>query len=410
MPDGLPLPAHAAHVHGGAPGGPLPDRRHPGRDAADPAGLPVGAVLAQPRRAHLGDGDRRGTRLHVPRLRPGPTGPDQRRHPAPPCPPPRQRPQHDRDDERAAVLAPGDAHRLLRRRDRDGRQHLSRRPQRGAHADAVGQRPQCRLLARQPPAPLPARGHRSRVPLPGHQRRGPGREPQLAPVVDEAPHRPAQALPRVRTRLARAAAAVEPQGARLPAPLRGRAHLGGRESEPLRPECRARPRRVPRVGPRRALRQHPLPRGRRPAVLHHSRPTRLLLVRARVRAVRTGTPEGHLQRAQLMGEPLHRPRRPQARGIPRELHSRAALVHRQAAPGDLGQRCRDGLAPSAPGPKRAAEGGVLCRPGRTRLRERGALLAAARLRVGCRRRRARPLEARVDRGRPARGRYRRPAL
>ena len=45
---------------------------------------------------------------------------------------------------------PGHAHHLLRRRDRHGRQHLSRRPQRRPHADAVDRRPQRRLLARQP--------------------------------------------------------------------------------------------------------------------------------------------------------------------------------------------------------------------------------------------------------------------
>ena len=50
-------------------GGPLPDRRHPGADAGHPRDLPVGAVPAQPRRADAGDGDRRGARLHVPRLR-----------------------------------------------------------------------------------------------------------------------------------------------------------------------------------------------------------------------------------------------------------------------------------------------------------------------------------------------------
>ncbi len=37
---------------------------------------------------------------------------------------------------------------LLRRRDRHGRQHLSRRPRRRAHADAVVARPQRRLLPR----------------------------------------------------------------------------------------------------------------------------------------------------------------------------------------------------------------------------------------------------------------------
>ena len=43
----------------------------------------------------------------------------------------------DRADERPALLAAGHAGHLLRRRDRHGRQHLPRRPQRRAHADAV---------------------------------------------------------------------------------------------------------------------------------------------------------------------------------------------------------------------------------------------------------------------------------
>ena len=41
----------------------------------------------------------------------------------------------------------------------------------------------------QPAAALPPGHHRSRVPLPGGQRRGPGAEPELAAVVDEAAHR-----------------------------------------------------------------------------------------------------------------------------------------------------------------------------------------------------------------------------
>ena len=43
-------------------------------------------------------------------------------------------------------VAAGHARPLLRRRDRHGRQHLPRRPQRRAHADAVERRPQRRLL------------------------------------------------------------------------------------------------------------------------------------------------------------------------------------------------------------------------------------------------------------------------
>ncbi len=87
---------------------------------------------------------------------------------------------------------------LLRRRDRDGRQHLPRRPQRRAHPDAVERRPQRRLLVGEPPAALPAGHHRPRVPLRGGQRRGPAGQPAFAAVVDEAADRAAQAAPGVR--------------------------------------------------------------------------------------------------------------------------------------------------------------------------------------------------------------------
>ena len=107
-------------------------------------------VPAQPRRADARDGDRRGARLHVPRLRRRPAGAHQPRHPPPARAAARQRPAPDRADERAAVLAARHAGPLLRRRDRHGRQRLPRRPQRRAHADAVERRPQRRLLARQP--------------------------------------------------------------------------------------------------------------------------------------------------------------------------------------------------------------------------------------------------------------------
>ena len=85
-----------------------------------------------------------------------PAGAHQPRHPPPAGAAAGQRPAPDRADERAAVLAAGHAGPLLRRRDRHGRQHLPRRPQRRPHADAVERRPQRRLLARQPAAALPA--------------------------------------------------------------------------------------------------------------------------------------------------------------------------------------------------------------------------------------------------------------
>ena len=153
---GLPLPAHAAHVHGRADGGPLSAHRHPGPDPGDPGGLPVGDLPAKPRRADPRDGHRRGARLHVPHLRGRPPGPHQPGHPPPARAAARQRPPRDRAGERAPALAARDARHLLRRRARHGRQHLPGRPKRRPHADAVERRPQRRLLAGQPAAALPA--------------------------------------------------------------------------------------------------------------------------------------------------------------------------------------------------------------------------------------------------------------
>ena len=70
--------------------------------------------------------------------------------------------RRDRAAARDPVLAARLARPLLRRRDRDGRQHLPRRPRRRAHADAVDGRPQRRLLARRLRAALPAAADGSR--------------------------------------------------------------------------------------------------------------------------------------------------------------------------------------------------------------------------------------------------------
>ena len=123
----------------------------------DPRQLPVGPVPAQPRRADARDGHRRGARLHVRGVRQGPADEAQPRHPPAARAAARQRPRRDRADARDPVLAARLAGPLLRRRDRDGRQRLPRRPRRRAHADAVDGRPQRRLLARGLRAALRAR-------------------------------------------------------------------------------------------------------------------------------------------------------------------------------------------------------------------------------------------------------------
>ena len=148
MPHGLSFPADAADLHGDRAGGPLSDHRHPAPDAGYSGKLPVGAVPAQPRRTDAGNGHRRRARLSVVDLRQRSPRPHQCRHPPPAGAADGQRPPQDRADELAAAVVSGHADHLLRRRDRHGRQHLSRRPQRRPHADAMDARPQWRLLPR----------------------------------------------------------------------------------------------------------------------------------------------------------------------------------------------------------------------------------------------------------------------
>ena len=93
-------------------------------------------------------------------------------HPPAPGAAARKRPPQDRADERAAVFAARHARDLLRRRDRHGRQHLSGRPQRRAHAHAMERRSQRRFLARQSAEALHADHHRPGISLRSHQCRG----------------------------------------------------------------------------------------------------------------------------------------------------------------------------------------------------------------------------------------------
>ena len=86
----------------------------------------------------------------------------------------RARPPPHRADERPAAVDARHAGDLLRRRDRHGRQHPSRRPRRRAHADAMVARPQRRLLARRSRRPRAAADHGPALRLPGGQRRGAG--------------------------------------------------------------------------------------------------------------------------------------------------------------------------------------------------------------------------------------------
>ena len=139
---------------------------------------------------------------------------------------------------------PGSPGPLLRRRDRDGRQRLPRRPRRRAHADAVDGRPQRRLLARRLRAALRAAADGPGLRLPGGQRRGAAAHADLAAALAAPLHRAAQGAPGVRARHLRAARAVEP------ADLRPHPHATRTTSCSACTTSRARPRRSSSTCPR----------------------------------------------------------------------------------------------------------------------------------------------------------------
>ena len=240
MPYGVPLPGDAAHVHVGAARGGDSDLRDPRPHAGDPGQRAVGTLPPQPRRVDARDGHRRGARLHVRRVRQGSADEDQPRHPPASRAAPRQRPRRDRVDARDPLLAAGLAGALLRRRDRHGRQRLSRRPRRRAHADAVDRRPQRGLLARRLGAAVPAAADGSGVRLPGGERRGAAAHADVAAALAAPVHRAAQGASGVRARHVRAAAPREHEDLCAYSPL-GRGHRAVRaQSRALGPGRRAR--------------------------------------------------------------------------------------------------------------------------------------------------------------------------
>src|SRR5205814_2135026 len=131
-------------------------------------------------------------------------------------------PPQNRAAQYPPLLHAGHAGPLLRRRDRDGRQFLSRRSQRLPHPDAMEPRPERRLLEGESAAALPADHDRPRVSLRSDQRREPAEEPFVAPLVDPPSHRDAEKFPRLLPRLARIPLPGKQQGPRVSAPTRRR--------------------------------------------------------------------------------------------------------------------------------------------------------------------------------------------
>ena len=249
MPPLVPLPADAPHVHGAGAGGPAPDHRHHAADPGNPGRLPMGDLPAKPRRADARDGDRPGAGLSLDLLRGRSPGPHQSRHPAPSGAVARERPPQDRAPEFASVFHAGHARHVLRRRDRDGRQHLSRRPRRRPHADAMVARPQRRLLARRSRPALPAGDPGFDLRLRRDQRGIAVPDAGLALQLDAPDDRRPARQPRLRARVAALPLSVEPQGPGLSPRIRGR-------DDPVRRQRLARP----AGGRTRPVRNSPAPR------------------------------------------------------------------------------------------------------------------------------------------------------
>ena len=269
---------------------------------------------------------------------------------------------------RDPVLAAGLAGPLLRRRDRDGRQRLPRRPRRRAHADAVDRRPQRRLLARRLRAALRAAADGPGLRLPGGQRRGPAAHADVAAALAAALHRAAQGAPRVRPRHLRAADAEQPED------LRPHPHATRTTSRSACTTSRAPRRRWSSTcrayegrSPVEMFGRTRFPRDRRAAVPAHARAARLLLVPA----ARTGARAGRAEPADAAGR--HR----STSGARRLARRRSAgsRPSRATSPSRLLERAR--AARRAAARARARRGAL---PGR----DARALPAAARLRPAAR--------------------------
>ena len=180
---------------------------------------------------------------------------------------------------------PGLARPLLRRRDRDGRQHLPRRPRRRAHADAVDGRPQRRLLARRLRAALSAAADGPGLRLPGGQRRGAAAHADVAPALAAPLHRAAQAAPGVRARHLRAARRRRTRGSsRTSAATRTTSCSACTTSRARRRRSSSTCRAFEGLVPEEMFGRTRFPRDRRAAVPADARAARLLLVPARGRS------------------------------------------------------------------------------------------------------------------------------
>ena len=270
----IPLPADAAHLHGGPPGVTVPDLRDPGADAVDPVHVAVGHLPAEPRRTDPGrwSATRTATTCGTsyardPRMK---ANIGIRRRLAPLL-------ENDRNSQELFTAMLLSSARLpvpvLRRRDRHGRQHLARRPRRGPDPDAVVPGPECRLL------PCPTRPgctcRRSWTPIYGFQTVNVEAQVNSTAsllhwtrrMIEIRKQHPAFALGEFSD-----LGGSKPDRAVLHADLRPRRRRAGRDgplrqqSLPIPPAGRTRPPGAQRRGAGRTDRRHPVPGHRRAAL------------------------------------------------------------------------------------------------------------------------------------------------
>ena len=342
MPHVLPLPADAAHLHGDRAGGPAPDHRHHAPDAGDPRQLPVGHLPAQSRRADARDGDRPGARLSLELLRRRPADADQSRHPPAARAAAEQRPAEDRAAQQPAAVHARHAGAVLRRRDRHGRQRLSRRPRWRADADAMVVGSQRRVLHLRSAAALPAADHGPDLRLQHGQRRGAGPLALQPAQLDEAPDRRLQAAQLVRARHAEVPLPRQPQSACLSP--RARRRVAALHREPVARGAGGGTGSLALQGARAGGTAGPfaLPADRRPALSADPARLRLLLVRpagvcgcAALARRAAGADAGihHPGDARRLEQPDQRARGARALDLGAAgLHCQAALVRRQGRP------------------------------------------------------------------------------
>src|SRR5439155_643816 len=189
-----------------------------------------------------------------------------------------QRPPAHRAAQLPAADAARQPDRLLRRRDRHGRQRVPRRSQRRADAHAVVRRPQRRLFVGRPRGAVSSGDYEPHVSLPGSERGRAGKGPGLHAQHDAPADRGAEALAGVGSRHDRVPPPTQPGDPRLSQSVARRHVAGRRQPVGAHSARRARSDRARGRGAHRDAQRQPVSARDARAIFLEPRPARLLLV------------------------------------------------------------------------------------------------------------------------------------